>query len=314
MNELERVQSAPQKSAAQAADFAPSNSVVPAMPAVSAQAAVDQPLRSLPIRARRPEPPSEHGPRFWALPDRNLGWWIVRENDVGAAGLTTGKPVIFTPAMSADDKSAAAECCRRLVTSRLRDVFHADLFNLIKRMLLGGMLCLAGLVGLRVGGEFELFDIPLLLGAMGYSAYAFLRYGARVARSFEASSRPFSHFAGEPFAENALLERLSKALAFRQALPAGKKGAAPDDELLDANAYRALLKSGSVNRAEFLALGAAICARFGLNRAEPPSLVALCKSEGLDLESAALYRDVALAAQELECEVDAESWPASNDA
>lgn len=302
MNEQERVPGAPQKSAAQAADAAPSTAVV------SAQAAVEQTARRLPVRARKPEPRAEYGPRFWALPDRNLGWWIVRENDAGAAGLTAGKPVIFTPAMSAEDKSAAAECCRRLVTSRMRDVFHADLFNLLKRMMLGGMLCFAGLVGLRVGGEFELFDIPLLLGAMGYSAYAFLRYGARAAHSFDASSRPFSQFTGEPFAENALLERLAKALAFRQAQPPGQSGASPDEELLDTNAFRTVLKSGGASRAEFLALGAAIGIRIGIYRSEPPTLGEIGKAEGLDLESAALYRDVALAAREMEVEVQGTSW------
>lgn len=245
-------------------------------------------------------PQAPDSPRFWALPDSNLGWWILRENDVGVAGLINGRPTIFTPSINDEEKKSAAVRCRELVTSRLRDVFHDDLFNLLKRGLLGGVLVLGGLFGLRLPGELKFLDLMLLLGALGYSAYAGLRYGGRALQSLEAVNRPFSQFAGEPFVKSALAERLTHALVFRREMPGEKRGTAPDEELLDANAYRALIRQGITTQRELAALGAAIDARLGSKKGEPQSLNAMARAEGIDPESASLYRDLAQAARELE--------------
>ncbi len=237
------------------------------------------------------------GPRIWALPDKNLKWWILREDDTGdARGLTDGIPAIYIPELSSERKTAVAERCREFVASRLRDRWHEDLFNLIKRMLLGGILTLGGLVGLRF---IEYFDVPLLLGALGYTAYAAIRYGGRFMRSLEAASRPFSNFVGEPFVVNALSERIAKALVFRRNLPSEKRGSSPDEELLDANAYRKLIREGVISRVELCALGRAIENRLDVTLDEPKRLSDMSRAEGLDAESASLYRDLALAAAEI---------------
>lgn len=237
------------------------------------------------------------GPRIWALPDKNLKWWILREDDTGdARGLSDGIPEIIIPELSAERKTVVAERCREFVAARLRDRWHEDLFNLIKRMLLGGILTLGGLVSLRF---IEYFDVPLLLGALGYSAYAAIRYGGRFMRSLDAASRPFSNFVGEPFVVNMLSERIARALEFRRNLPSEKRGNSPDEELLDANAYRKLIREGVISRTELCALGRAIEKRLDVTLDGPKRISDMSRAEGLDAESASMYRDLALAAAEI---------------
>lgn len=253
-------------------------------------------------RAARPAPPHRHdadrdGPRLWALPDAELGWWIVRENDGGGAvDLTDGIPSIFVPALSTEVKTAAAERCREFVAGRLRDRWQEDLFQLIKRLMVGGIFTLAGLIALRF---VEYFDVPLLLGALGYSAYAAIRYGGRLLKSLQAANRPFAQFVGEPFVVSALAERIAAALDYRRALAPEKRGESPDAELLDANAYRKLIRDGVIAREELCALGAAVQSRLNVTAGAPRKISDLARQEGLDPESAALYRDLALASAEI---------------
>ncbi|MEI6232421.1 MAG: hypothetical protein WCT04_05180 [Planctomycetota bacterium] len=238
------------------------------------------------------------GPRLWALPDAQLGWWILREEDTGRPdGLTEGIPTIFIPALSTDEKHSVADCCRQFVSSRLRDHWHEDLFELIKRLMVGGTFLVGGLIALRF---IEFFDIPIILGAMSYTTYAAIRYGMRLARSLEAAHRPYSNFMGEPFVVSALSERLSAALEFRRAQPNEKRGEAPDAELLDANAYRKLIREGVVTREELCGLGRAVQARLDMSAGTTKKLSDVSHTEGLDEESASLYRDLALAAAEIE--------------
>lgn len=237
------------------------------------------------------------GPRFWALPDANLGWWILRENDTGnAAGLTEGLPSISIPELATEQKIAVGDCCRTFIGNHLRDRWHEDLFELIKRLMLGGIFTLGGLAALRF---IEYFDVPLLLCALGYTAYAGLRYGGRFLKSLEAASRPFSKFTGEPFVVTALLQRLADALEFRRSLPLERRGEVPDRELLDANAYRRLIREGIISRGELLALGEAVQARLNVSLESPGKISEVSRAEGLDGESVALYRDLALAAAEI---------------
>ena len=253
--------------------------------------------KSSTTKAAKNREQARDGPRFWALPDANLGWWILRENDTGnAAGLTDGLPSISIPELSTEQKVSVGECCRTFVGNHLRDRWHEDLFELVKRLMLGGIFTLGGLAALRF---IEYFDVPLLLCALGYTAYAGLRYGGRLLKSLEAASRPFSRFTGEPFAVSALAQRLSDALEFRRSLPLEKRGEVPDRELLDANAYRRLIREGVVSRSELLALGEAVQARLNVSLESPGKISDVMRIEGLDGESAALYRDLALAAAEI---------------
>ncbi|HLX62520.1 MAG TPA: hypothetical protein VKX17_14685 [Planctomycetota bacterium] len=243
-----------------------------------------------------------NGPRFWALPDKKLKWWVLCENDMGTVeSLTSGTPVIYIPPLPDLRRGAAAECCRQMVMARLRDRCHEHFFQLIKRMLLGGMLIFAGIVALKF---LEAFDTLLLVGALGYTMHAGLRYGLRFLHSWEATSRPFSHFTGEPFVESKLADRLAQALDFRRTLPPDKRGESPDAELLDANAYRKLIREGAITKEELVALGKAIEARLNLRGVEPKHFSDMARAEGLDGESAALYRDLAQAASEIAYETD----------
>lgn len=243
-------------------------------------------------------------PRFWALPDPNLGYWVVCENESTATSLAGAKPKIYMPTMDTAAKASAAERCKALIGSRLRDVFQDDLFNFIKRMMLGGMLTVAGIFGLRLGGPLEILDTVLLAGGLGYTIYAVGRYGVRPLHSLEKLNRPFSQFAGEPFVQNKLSERLAKALEFRRTVSPDKRGDSPDDELLDASAYRKLIREGVTTRRELVALGAAIDARMGLNNPEAKHLAEIARIEGLEQNAAALYRDLAQAAREIALEPD----------
>src|SRR5262245_6969781 len=172
------------------------------------------------------------GGRFWALPDLNLKYWVLCENDRGTVeSLTGGNPRILIPPLTESEKMVAAERCREMVVARLRDRNHEHFFQLIKRLMLGGMLTLAGIFAMRVIPQVDWF---LLAGALGYTAYAALRYGTQYANSWEATTRPFSYFQGDPFVESKLATRLAKALEYRRSLPAEERGRSPDDELLDA--------------------------------------------------------------------------------
>ncbi len=237
------------------------------------------------------------GTRFWALPDKNLKWWVIREDDGSRAdGLLDGIPMILCPAMTPAQKNEAGERCRQLVSQRLKEQYQEDAFNLLKRMMLGGTMLIAGLIGLR----FEYLAAIILFGAIGYTIYAGLRYGMRLVKSMEAANRPFSHFTGDPFVANKLANRIAGALEFRRAQPADKRGESPDNELLDANAYRKLIREGVTTKNEIAALGKAIEKRLESVKTQGHnSLSDVARAEGLDPESAAIYRDLSIAAAEI---------------
>ena len=259
-------------------------------------------MQKTPSRPVLPRTIRGDGPRIWALPDKNLGWWILREDDTGGStGLTVGVPTIFIPELSTERKVTVGECCRDFVASRLRDRWQEDLFNLLKRMMTSGILLIAGIVGLRL---LPAFDFLLLAGAMGYTAYAGVRYGGRLLGSLEAAHRPYTSFTGEPFAPSKLLDRIAQALEFRRRLPPEKRGESPDDELLDANAYRKMIRDGVTTREEICALGHAVQQRLDVTTGEARKIGDLARTEGLDPESAALYRDLALAAVEIEYDAE----------
>ena len=78
----------------------------------------------------------------------------------------------------------------------------------------------------------------------------------------------------------------------------------PDLELLDANAYRKLIRDGVISREELCALGQAVQKRLDVSPGTPKKIGDMSRSEGLDAESAALYRDLALAAAEIEFDAE----------
>ncbi len=242
------------------------------------------------------------GSRFWALPDKNLKWWILREDESGRAdSLIEGQPSILSPEMTPEEKSAAGERCRELVSKRLREQYQEDGYNLVKRMMLGGVMILAAIIGLRF---LEYVDVPLLIAALGYTGYATIRYGMRVLKSMEAANRPFSQFTGEPFVVNGLADRIARALEFRRTVAPEKRGESPDDELLDANAYRKLIRDGVTSREELAALGRAVEQRLEVKTDGPQAIGDVARAEGLDRESAAFYRDLTQAANEISMDVD----------
>lgn len=236
--------------------------------------------------------------KFWALPDKNLKWWVLREDDDSRAdGLLDGIPKILSPEMSPEQKTEAGERCRQVVMQRLKEQYQEDAFNLLKRMLLGGTFLIGGIF---LGRFLRQFDVLLILGALGYSMYAGLRYGIRLLKSMEAAHRPFKYFAGEPFVANKLAGRIARALEYRRSVPAEKRGESPDEELLDANAYRKLIREGVTTKGELAALGKAIERRLEAAKKEGmKTLSDVARAEGLDPESASLYRDLTLAASEI---------------
>ncbi len=243
-------------------------------------------------------PTARTGPRLWALPDTVRGWWIVCENDDGrGTGLIQGTPSIFVPDVSIERRIKVAERCREFVAERFRDRWHDDLFQLIKRVMFGGVFFLGAVFALRF---IEIFDIPLLLGTFIYLVYACIRYGTRFMNSVDLSNHPYTNFVGEPFVQHALAERLVDALEFRRTLAVGKPGTDSNRDLSNAAAYRALIREGVVSRVELLALGLAVQKRLGISVGLAKPVAELAQQAKLGMEACALYRDLALATAEIE--------------
>lgn len=244
------------------------------------------------------------GARIWALPTYDGEVLAVVEDgkaEALAPLVETQPPVIVCAEGNAGDYQELVECASRAVDTTLRDRVHDSAFSFLKRTLVSGACLVAGLFALRIPGKFRIFDELMIVGSFGYLCYAVARYGYQTVRWHNRRVDARNAFAHARFEKSTLAERLAAALTLRKNLKGDARGQSPDDELLDTNAYRKLVKDGVTTAQELSKLGRAIEERFGLN--EPGNkerkIGEIAAATGIDTNTAIFYRDLAHAAAEI---------------
>jgi hypothetical protein len=245
------------------------------------------------------------GRRFWALPTGSgTPWAVAEEADpwVMSEVLRSERPVVLVPGNSdtSFDSSAAANVKGQL-QSKLLDRFQEALFNFGTRFVIGLAWIAVAIGSLRIPGEAKVFGEILLLCGVGFTAYTVVRYGYGVIRWHNRKVDAAHAFAGAKAEAHPLATRLAAALALRKKLKSDERGKSPDDELLDANAYRKLIDEGVTTAPELVALGKAIEHQLVQKDSEGKArkIADVARDAGLDLETAIFYRDLAAAASEI---------------
>lgn len=251
------------------------------------------------------------GPRIWVLPTGGGGWFAVSEGDPLeiAESLREAAPEILSPEVKESEGPEVAARGRECVLAMLRDRLHESLFAFFSRGLLAGAFVTASLFGLRLPGWLKELDAILLLLGLGFFGYAVVRHGLAAVRLNNRRVDAENAFTRAKWKESPLAGRLALALRLRQTIKPEERGARPDDELLDANAFRKLITEGITTRAEICALGDAIGARLGLDQpgGHERKISDIARAAGLDAESAILYRDLAAAAAQIKLDASFEA-------
>ena len=228
----------------------------------------------------------------WAVPDEpDLATW--------AAELKQAAPVILAQGEKQKDTLDSADA---QISAALSERVQESVFDLISRLAVGGIWVLVALVGLRLPGWLELFDMILLALGLGFTGYAIMRYGSAARRWQHRKIDAKNGLLKAQWVKSPLIERIAAALQLRGRLDPSQHGQLPDAELLDANAYRKLIAEGVTSRAELCALGQAVTARMGLQKGQGKGLKIsdIARKAGLDIDTAIFYRDLAMAASEIE--------------
>ena len=241
------------------------------------------------------------GPRIWILPTVMGNWFSVPEEtdtSVLASGFANSHPVLLAPKINADECQTASVQAQEATNRQILEVSHEALFKFISRVIVSmAWIVLAG-GGLALPGEVRFLDGLLLGVGSAFFVYTLIRYGLPVLRWHNWRVDARNSFGHVRWVRNKLIERLLQALEFRKKLPPDERGQSPDDELLDANAYKKLIKEGVTTMSELSVLGTALEARLKLN--DPDSRTGeAARCARVDVDSLLFYRDLAQAANEL---------------
>ena len=240
------------------------------------------------------------GPRIWLLPTMSGSTWAVSEETDATAlarDFSHGPPVLISALKdSSEEQYSASACAREHVDERLQDRIQESLFVFISRMALSIAWILSAIVSMRIPQVEFLGAILLALGTI-FLIYTIIRHGLSVVRWHHWRVDMQVAFTRPHWQNNALVARLADALALRKKLDHEQRGQLPDDELLDSNAYKKLLRESIVAPKEFIALGRALEQRLKLK--QEPKLSEMAKDAGLDTETALFYRDLANAAADI---------------
>jgi hypothetical protein len=221
--------------------------------------------------------------------------------------LSAGRARILVPQASTADEKEFNQRAREYVLQAFNSRLHETVFAFLSRALLAGAWSLVALVGLRfIPGWVKELDVSLLLLGGAFLLYAIVRYGLPAVRLHQARVDALQAFRRADVIPSPLAGRLAKALSLLRTLPAQDRGKSPDDELLDAKAYRKLIGEGVTTRAELCALGRNIAAALKLDSPDSDSrkFADLAREAGLDTETAIFYRGLAAAAREISLESD----------
>lgn len=276
-------------------------------PARSGETAVPSPAQTqsnlaTPMSTRRGE---LTGARIWVLPTTEGEWWAVtpETNDTALAHeLRADPPILFTPRLEAQEDQTALNSARRWIRERLLVQANETAFLLARNTILGIAWLAAALVAMRFPGEFRLLGTILAPLGAGFLAYTILRYGRGVLNWHNWRIEADNAFIGKPkVLESPLLTYVAKALELRKKLQQHEQGAAPDEELLDANAYRKLIKDGVCTAHELIQLGKAIEFALKLDEARKTNkkISDIAREAHIDTDTAIFYRDLAAAAAEI---------------
>jgi hypothetical protein len=274
----------------------------------SASAAENAPEQSAAEAAGPASAPPESA-RVWVLPTAPGGFWAVAEEQdrvQSATRLRSDPPALLTQPLNAIQKAQAVKASRESLVTEMRNQCHESAFQLLKRVLLGLGWVTVAAVSLRLPGELRMLDAILLVTGFVYLGYSVLRYGSILAR-WQGRRVDAEHaFSNVICVRSALVGRLSAAMKLRHTTKANERGTLPDEELLDTSAYRKLIKDNVATREELVALGKAVSAALGLNKAgaDERRISELAVAAGLDAESAIFYRDMAHAIREIELTPD----------
>lgn len=239
--------------------------------------------------------------RLWVLPTAQGGWWAVPIDGPGlAAALRSGPPQLVGVEASPEEQARMVSAARPAVMKVLGRRVGRFFFASLGLALPGCGLAAWGLLDAvqRGAGWLLICGGVACLVVSALLTLAAVKWHYRRMDALHALGR--AEVAGNP-----LVEQVAQALQLRRTLPASERGKSPDDELLDAGAYRKLIQDGVTTEAELSALGKAIAAALKLDRGgeQTQQMSALARDAGLDMESALFYRDLAAAASEIEVEL-----------
>lgn len=266
-----------------------------------------EPIQHSQISTTRPRSPeiARRGaaPRVWVLPAANGGAWAVTENmDSSQLSAWAGTPpVILSQNLNSGSSDEIAETPRYVMTERFTQRYHSAIFRLLSRGLLSGVWVLAALAGLRVPGEGKLVAEILLICGVSFLIYTVIRHGSNLLRTQQNVADAKYAFNKAEWKHSVLLDRFAQAMEFRKRTDHAQRGACPDEELLDAGAYRKLIAEGLVTAAELSALGRVVGEQLGLNRpgGAQKGNAELAKDLGVDIETVLFYKDLVSAAGEI---------------
>lgn len=254
-------------------------------------------------RLHNPAARSETTPRVWVLPAANGGAWAVTENmDSTQLSAWAGTPpVILSQNLNTRSGDEIAETPRHVMTERFTQRYHSAIFRLLSRGLLSGVWVLAALAGLRMPGGAKVVAEVLLLCGVSFLIYTVIRHGSNLLRTQRDVADAKHAFNKAEWKHSVLLDRFAQAMEFRRRTDHAQRGASPDEELLDAGAYRKLIAEGLVTPAELGALRRAVGEQLGLNSPDAAQRgnAELAKDVGVDIETVLFYKDMVSAAGEI---------------
>lgn len=245
------------------------------------------------------------GAKIWVLPTVGDEWWAVtQEADTTALAkaLSADPPILITPKLEPTEDVTVLSAARRWIRERLLLKSYDTAFKLFRNVLLSVVWIVVAIAAMRFPGEAKLLGAILAPLGAGFLAYTVLRHGTATLRWHNWRIEADNSFGGQrKLVESPLLTRLAKALALRKKMEQSERGANPDDELLDANAYRKLIKEGVTTPQELAQLGRAVENALNLDAAlkEEKKIGDVARDVGIDTETAIFYRDLAAAASEI---------------
>lgn len=244
------------------------------------------------------------GPRVWVLPlGSGEAWALPEESDTQrlAAALQENPPEVFSMRVPASEQPEALRFAGEGVAAIFRERSQEKIFALVSRLVLSGGWLLAAMLGLRLPGVAKSIDEILLLTGLGFLGYTLVWHALPLKLWHSQREDAVQSFGRGTWRHSALLDRLAMALKLRRELKVEERGQSPDTELLDANAYRKLIRDGLTTREELCALGKSIEHAMGLTHDEnnPRKITDIARDCRLDPDSAIFYRDLAAHAAEI---------------
>jgi hypothetical protein len=243
-------------------------------------------------------------PRIWVLPlAGGEAWTVAQEAEPArlAADLCKAPADVLSIRVAKEEQPAAVRFAGESLDAKYGERAQELLFGLVSRLVLCGGWLLVALLGLRIPGEAKFFGDMLLVTGLGYLGYTLVRYALPFKNWKQTRSEAVKAILDGSWKHSTLLDRMAQALKLRKELKVEERGQSPDTELLDANAYRKLIRDGVTTTEEFCALGQAVGNAMGLPGDEdaPEKIADIARRCKIDTDSAIFYRDLAAAAAEI---------------